>query len=231
MGWCRKHATPWTSCQIRTIAGCACAGNAGNVSPRHRLQRKPLVSDPDMHHGTCVTHVPWCMSGSLTRSGGENVPGIPGACVTRNFTYLARGPLLTHWCWVFLALTHRCEVISHQYCQLWPTLKQSNDQKSQLSMSMKTWRLSCLRIKHYIISKSVNVFSLLTLDKVECSVCLQANCIVPMCVIDQKLWFLSVIRKNGYIATKFHGTRYDTYSLVVLHLALFRMIAVQCVSG
>ena len=24
------------------------------------------VSDPDMHHGTCVTHVPWCMLGSLT---------------------------------------------------------------------------------------------------------------------------------------------------------------------
>ena len=26
----------------------------------------PRVSDPDMHHGTCVTHVPWCMLGSLT---------------------------------------------------------------------------------------------------------------------------------------------------------------------
>ena len=26
----------------------------------------PLVSDPDMHHGTCVTHVPWCTPGSLT---------------------------------------------------------------------------------------------------------------------------------------------------------------------
>ena len=51
------------------------------------------VSDPGMQHGTCVTHVPWCMSGSLTRGGGENVPGIPGACATRNFTYLARGPL------------------------------------------------------------------------------------------------------------------------------------------
>ena len=37
--------------------------------PRHRLKRKPLVSDPGMHHGTCVTHVPWCMSGSLTRGG------------------------------------------------------------------------------------------------------------------------------------------------------------------
>ena len=60
---------------------------------RHRLQRKPLVSDPDMLHGTCVTHVPWCMSGSLTRGVGENVPGIPSACVSRIFTYLARGPL------------------------------------------------------------------------------------------------------------------------------------------
>ena len=60
--------------------------------PRHRLQRKPLVSDPGMHHGTWVTHVPWCMSGSLTRRGGQNVPGIPGACATRNFMYLVRGP-------------------------------------------------------------------------------------------------------------------------------------------
>ena len=53
--------TEWASCQIRKIAGCACAGNAGNVFPRHRGS-----SDPDMHHGTCVTHVPWCMPGSLT---------------------------------------------------------------------------------------------------------------------------------------------------------------------
>ena len=60
--------------------------------PRHQFQRKPVVSDPGMHHGTCVTHVPWCMSGSLTGGGGENVPGIPGACTTRNFTYLVRGP-------------------------------------------------------------------------------------------------------------------------------------------
>ena len=64
---------------------------------RHRLQRKPQVSDPDMHHGTCVTHVPWCMSGSLTSGGGENVPGIPGACATCNFTYLVRGPLTERW--------------------------------------------------------------------------------------------------------------------------------------
>ena len=66
--------------QIHKIACCACAGNAEKVFPTHRLHRKPLVSDPGMHHGTCVTHVPWCMSGTLTCGGGENVPGIPGAC-------------------------------------------------------------------------------------------------------------------------------------------------------
>ena len=54
--------------------------------------RETASSRSGMHHGTCVTHVPWCMSGSLTRAGGEKVPGIPGACVTRNFTYLTRGP-------------------------------------------------------------------------------------------------------------------------------------------
>ena len=34
-------------------------GMPGTFSP------PPRVRDPDMHHGTCVTHVPWCMSGSL----------------------------------------------------------------------------------------------------------------------------------------------------------------------
>ena len=66
-------------------------GIPGTFSP------PPSVSDPDMHHGTCVTHVPWFIPGSLTGSflwsrGRENVPGIPGACATRNFTYLVRGP-------------------------------------------------------------------------------------------------------------------------------------------
>ena len=56
------------------------------------LHRKPLISNHGTHHGTCVTHVPWCMSGSLIRGGRENIPDIPGACATRNFTYLARGP-------------------------------------------------------------------------------------------------------------------------------------------
>ena len=35
-------------------------GMPGTFSP------PPKIRDPDMHHGTCVTHVPWCMPGSLT---------------------------------------------------------------------------------------------------------------------------------------------------------------------
>ena len=33
---------------------------------RHRQFAPPRISDPVMYHGTCVTHVPWCMPGSLT---------------------------------------------------------------------------------------------------------------------------------------------------------------------
>ena len=54
-------------------------------------------SDPGMHHGTCATHLPWCMWGSLTSGGGENFPGIPFACATRNFTYLAIEPCVNKY--------------------------------------------------------------------------------------------------------------------------------------
>ena len=68
--------------------GCACAGNAGNVTVTKRSRHASR---------TCVAHVPWCMPGSLTsgylwnRRRGKNVPGIPGACATCNFMYLVRG--------------------------------------------------------------------------------------------------------------------------------------------
>ena len=66
-------------------------GMRGTFSP------PPRVSDHDMHHIVCVTHVPWCISRSLTggflrRRWLENVSGIAGACTTRQFTYLSKGP-------------------------------------------------------------------------------------------------------------------------------------------
>ena len=81
----------WASCQICKTVGAHAPGMPGTFSPQAR------VSDPDMHHDTCVTHVPWCMPGSLN-SGflwslwRGNVPGIPSACATRNVTYLVIGP-------------------------------------------------------------------------------------------------------------------------------------------
>ena len=72
-----KDTYPWASCQIRKIAGAHAPGMPGTFSP------SPQVSDPDMHHGTCVTHVPWCMPGSLTsgfiwnRRRGETFPAFP----------------------------------------------------------------------------------------------------------------------------------------------------------
>ena len=64
------------------------------------------VSDLDMHHGTCMKNVPWCMRGSLTSSclwnlwQGKLCPH-SSACTTDKFTYLVRGPCkrMRTWWW------------------------------------------------------------------------------------------------------------------------------------
>ena len=57
------------------LRGAHALGMPGIFSfPRDRLQRKPLVSDPDMHHGSCVTNMPWWMTGSLTHGGRKTFP-------------------------------------------------------------------------------------------------------------------------------------------------------------
>ena len=70
-------------------------GMPGTFSPL------PLVSDPDMHHSTCIMHVLQCMVGSRTSVSvwsrlREKVPSIPSPRVTRNFAYLVRG----HWTYI-----------------------------------------------------------------------------------------------------------------------------------
>ena len=53
------HMKPWASCQIRKWGVVHAPGMPGTFSS------PPRVSYPDIHHGTCVRHVPWCMPGSL----------------------------------------------------------------------------------------------------------------------------------------------------------------------
>ena len=123
-----RHGKPWSNPTAYTVKNALHGPFIGYVKlwvahmrrekqerfPHHRLQRKHLLSDPGMHHDTYVTHVPWCMSGSLTRCGGENVPGIPVACATRKFTYLARGPWLCLFRFVLFPNTERVLIKYHR---------------------------------------------------------------------------------------------------------------------
>ena len=67
-----RHLTKYVKLRVAHAPGMP-----GTFSPSSR------VSDPDMHHGTCVTHVPWCMPGSLTsdflwsRWRGKTSPAFP----------------------------------------------------------------------------------------------------------------------------------------------------------
>ena len=71
----------WASCPTGKIACAHAPGMPGTFSP------PPRVSDPDMHHGTCVTPVPWCMPGSLnsgflwSRRRGKTFPAFPAHAI------------------------------------------------------------------------------------------------------------------------------------------------------
>ena len=87
--WAVFQCPPWASYQIAgKIAGCACVGNAGNVFPAIDFKENRYLAIPEY-----ITVRAWCMSGSLARGDGENILGISGACATRKFIYLVRGPL------------------------------------------------------------------------------------------------------------------------------------------
>ena len=55
-----SHQCSWALTRYAKSCVAHAPGMPGTFSPPSR------VSDPDMHHDTCVTHVPWCMPGSLT---------------------------------------------------------------------------------------------------------------------------------------------------------------------
>ena len=108
---------------------------------RHRLKRKPLVRYPGMHHDAWVTHVPWCMSGSLTRVGWENVPG---ACATRNFMQEAHT----------LSVHYNGPPLGPRQTARWPTVCAIKESRTrELDIFLMSWPL-CLRFlkAFYLIS-------------------------------------------------------------------------------
>ena len=81
------------------------------------------VSDPGTHHGTGVRHVPWCLSGLLTRGGGENVPGIPGACAPAILRIWQEAHVISMYSYV-LAYTLHDDVINWKFfLRYWPFVR------------------------------------------------------------------------------------------------------------
>ena len=100
---CSSNLLLWATCQMRKIAGGACAGNAGNVFPATtglailacvRALACPLSDKKQW--ASCpiaVTYVPWCIPGSLTRGGRENVPGFPEHAQPPQFYVSSKMPM------------------------------------------------------------------------------------------------------------------------------------------
>ena len=117
---------PRASYQICQIAGWACACKAGTIFPATDWL-ETASQRPGMHQGTCVTHVPWCMSGSLTRGGGENFPGIPGACSTHNLRIWQEAHKITE------------STCPHLRLQPWPLIALWPSSVMTLTMQSPSW--------------------------------------------------------------------------------------------
>ena len=118
---------PWASYQIRKIAGAHAPGMPGTFSP------PPRVSDPDMHHRTCVTHVPWCMPGSLTsgflwsRRRGKTFP------------VHAQPAILRIW-----QEAHCSSVLYALFSHISPVLFQEQMKYSSYNEKSDIWSMGCL---------------------------------------------------------------------------------------
>ena len=109
----------------------------------------PRFSDPDMHHGTCVTHVPWCMSGSLTssflwsRPRGKTFPAFPAH---------AQPAILRIWQEAHVeTLRNKCKI--HQECNLAFGVMFHDWQNCQISYSYYHRRLWLSRCSALDLSK------------------------------------------------------------------------------
>ena len=125
-------------------------GMPGTFSP------PPRFSDPDMHHGTCETHVPWCMSGSLTsgflwnRWRGKR--SRHSRCMRNPQFYVSgKRPIVTSW-WkrgflVYLS-SRTCYVYEGKFC----IKMQSKRDENYVNIYLKAAKI-ILRLLNYIARK------------------------------------------------------------------------------
>ena len=90
-----QHRDLGASYQIRKNAGCM--RNYRECFPRHRLQMKPLVSEPAMHHDTRVR----CSLPNLTRHVFNFTPNAECILISHELTCGTRG-IVFSYCWFIL---------------------------------------------------------------------------------------------------------------------------------
>ena len=137
---------PWAPYQIHKIAGCGCARNAGNVLPATDSKGNRLLAIPVCIAARAVTHVPWCKSGWLNPGGGESVPGIAGACATRNVAYLIKGPKqqLPTPCSLLVFYQRGSQISALTFVEIQTTVSIDSLTLTMLNWFNETWKYVCL---------------------------------------------------------------------------------------
>ena len=116
---------------------------------RERFSPPSRVSDPDMHHGTCATHVPWCMPGSSTsdflwnRQRGKRSRH---SRRMRNLQFYVSGkrPILAQmhvgqtWNPLHYLKPYMCNMVERLCINLQPYISSPHWQKQQNQMNMQT---------------------------------------------------------------------------------------------
>ena len=140
------QSIPWASgYQIRKITGCTYAGNAGNVYPATDFKGNPLVSDPSMHHGTCVISGKRPMAGDdLTKSQSISIHGID--LVLPEYSVLNTESVnITSRCWWNLFIFSLPSISS--FCKFCPAIDTNTIQKyskDENDFTLPSWCVSSL---------------------------------------------------------------------------------------
>ena len=121
----------------------------------------PWVSDPDVQHGTCVTHVPWCMPGSvisnflLNRWRGKR--SRHSQCMQSPYVSGKRPILWRIICWyigivngiLHIAIEHACNEANTWYCS-----DIASPEEPHMAYSWVNWKYWCMCNGHVTTSLS-----------------------------------------------------------------------------
>ena len=177
----------------------------------------PRVSDLDKHHGTCVTHVPWCMPGSLTsgflcsRWRGKRSQH---SRRMRNpiFAYLVRDPCRWYFRSKDRSSFSQGVVPAARTISLWGNYMQSSVIGTWIWLDEIYSIITFVKLRKYIRHSHTNSLHILSLDDLNT---------LSFCV---ELWleqyFISVCKRNSTI----YASPWHQWSYCTLHIQTVIML-------